>query len=114
MGELLKEYDGRGGDRTKTEGAHGSAPTQRKAASDAGVSEHQQLQAVRVANVPDAAFDAAVEGDKPATVTALAVAADREPPRQAGPTSNRTIADGGSKSEVDFRFGRAQRRCCQS
>jgi hypothetical protein len=38
----------------------------------AGMSEHQQLQAVRVANVPDDAFKAAVEGDKPPTVTALA------------------------------------------
>jgi hypothetical protein len=25
MGELLKEFDGRGGARTKTEGTHGSA-----------------------------------------------------------------------------------------
>jgi hypothetical protein len=72
MGELLKEYDGRGGDRTKTDGTVISAPTQKQAAEAAGISERQQVTAVRVANVPDAAFDAAIEGDKPATVTALA------------------------------------------
>jgi hypothetical protein len=52
MGELLKEFDARGGDRSKTVAAHGSAPSQRDAAAQAGLSEHQQLQAVRVANVP--------------------------------------------------------------
>ncbi len=72
-GELLKAYDGRGGDRSKTEGAHGSAPpTQREAAAAAGLSEHQQLQAVRVANVPREEFEQQVESDDPPTVTELA------------------------------------------
>lgn len=45
-GELLQQIDGRGGDHSKTVGDHGFAPTQRQAAADAGMSEHQQLQAV--------------------------------------------------------------------
>lgn len=72
MGELLKEFDGRGGDRSKSVGAVSSAPTQRQAAEAAGISERQQVTAVRVANVPADTFEAAIESDKPATVTALA------------------------------------------
>lgn len=64
MGELLKQ----GNNQHK----EGDLPTQKEAADAAGISEHQRKQAVRVANVPAEQFDAAVEGDKPATVTALA------------------------------------------
>jgi hypothetical protein len=71
-GELLKQFDGRGGDRSKTTDDHGSAPTQRQAAELAGMSEHQQLQAVRVASIPKEQFEKLVEGDTPPTVTALA------------------------------------------
>lgn len=71
-GELLKQIDGRGGDRSKTEGDHGSAITQRQAAANAGLSEHQQLQAVRVANVPADEFERQVESPTPPTVTKLA------------------------------------------
>jgi hypothetical protein len=41
-------------------------------AERAGLSKHQQTQAVRVANVPTEKFEAAIEAPKPATVTALA------------------------------------------
>lgn len=71
-GELLKQIDGRGGDRSKTEGDHGSAITQRQAAANAGLSEHQQLQAVRVANVPADDFENQVESQNPPTITKLA------------------------------------------
>jgi len=40
-------------------------------ANGAGISEKQRVTAVRVANVPDAEFDAAVESDDPPTVTQL-------------------------------------------
>jgi hypothetical protein len=61
-GELLKQFDARGGDRTKTVGTVSSAPTQRQAA------EH----AVRVANVPEPEFTRQVESAAPPTITALA------------------------------------------
>ena len=67
-GELLKQYDGRGNNQHKV----GGRPIQRAAASDAGMSEHQQKQAVRVASVPEEVFTAQVESDNPPTVTALA------------------------------------------
>jgi hypothetical protein len=72
MGELLKQFDGRGGDRSKKNGAVPSAPTQRQAADKAGISERQRKTAVAVANVPSKRFEEAVEKRKPPTVTALA------------------------------------------
>ena len=50
------------------------APTisQRQAAKEAGLSENQQVTAVRVNNVPRAQFEALVESDKPPSITTLA------------------------------------------
>lgn len=79
-GELLKEIDGRGGDRTKTTAADSSVATQRQVAADAGMSERQQVTAVRVANVPQPQFDLQVESDTPPTVTALAEQGKRPAP----------------------------------
>lgn len=67
-GELLKQFDGRG-DHMKKEAAH---PSQNDIAAQAGMSEHQTKQAVRVANVPEETFDAAVDGEQKTTITKLA------------------------------------------
>ncbi|MCH7717171.1 MAG: hypothetical protein IH876_13635, partial [Gemmatimonadetes bacterium] len=77
-GELLKEFDGRGGDRSKRNGADTSAPTQRDMAEQAGLSKRQQVTAVRVANVPKEEFEAVVESDDPPSVTKLADMGRRE------------------------------------
>jgi hypothetical protein len=70
-GELLKTFQSTGGRPQKTTvGTHGSS--QREAADKAGMSEHQELQAVRVANVPAHDFELAVESDDPPTITRLA------------------------------------------
>jgi len=69
-GELLKTFDGRGRPTENNVGAHGIS--QREAAAGAGMSEHQQLQAVRVANVPATDFETAVESNDPPTITKLA------------------------------------------
>jgi hypothetical protein len=68
-GELLKEFDARGG-HMKNEGA---LISQKQAVDAAGISEYQRPQAVRFANVPASNFEAAIEGEDPATVAALAV-----------------------------------------
>lgn len=68
-GELLKQFDGRGNNQ-HTVGAYGIP--QREAARRAEMSEHQQLQASRVANVPEEQFDDAIGNDNPPTVTAIA------------------------------------------
>jgi hypothetical protein len=72
-GELLKQVDGRGAHwESKTEGNHSFYLTQRQAAADAGFSHHQQVQAVRVANIPTADFERQVESEKPPTISQLA------------------------------------------
>lgn len=71
-GELLKQFDGRGGSKTESKAALTSAPTQREAAADAGMSVHQQRIAVRVANVPESTFETVVDSPSPPTVTKLA------------------------------------------
>ena len=84
-GQLLDEIDGRGGDRTKSGDAPTSGPTQRAAAKQAGMSKDQQVQAVRVARVPDEAFEAQVEGNEPPTVTALAEQGRKIAPKAEAP-----------------------------
>jgi hypothetical protein len=71
-GDLLQEFDGRGGDRKSGGDPTSDRQTQRQAAKAAGMSKDQQVAAVRVANVPDEEFEAAVEREHPATVTELA------------------------------------------
>lgn len=71
-GELLKQFDGRGGDRSKNDATVNFAPTQKQAADDAGLSERQRVTAVRVANVPEPDFEAAVDSEAPPTVSKLA------------------------------------------
>ncbi|HEV8449319.1 MAG TPA: hypothetical protein VGQ44_21020 [Gemmatimonadaceae bacterium] len=71
-GELLKTFQSAGGRPPKTTNGADGSYSQRKAADDAGMSERQELTAVRVANVPADEFEALVESDNPPTVTALA------------------------------------------
>jgi hypothetical protein len=71
-GELLKTFQSPGGRPSKTSGDAPTSFTQRQAADAAGLSKDQEVQAVRVANVPTAEFEAAVESDDPPTVTRLA------------------------------------------
>lgn len=71
-GELLKTFQGPGV-RTDIQPAEGAHPrSQRQAAASAGMSKHQEKQAVRVSKVPEPDFEAAVESDEPPTVTKLA------------------------------------------
>jgi hypothetical protein len=70
-GELLREFDGRPRNSEKQkEGTH--LLLRREAGANAGLSSNQVKTAVRVANVNGEVFEAAVEGENPPTVTALA------------------------------------------
>jgi hypothetical protein len=72
-GELLETFRSPGA-RTDRE-PRGGAPmrlTQRQAAAEAGMSKDQEVQAVRVAKLPEDVFEASVENDDPPTVTKLA------------------------------------------
>jgi hypothetical protein len=71
-GELLKQIEpARGANQNIKEGDHPNV-TRKAAAEDAGLSEHQQKTALRIANVPENDFNESVESDNPPTVTKLA------------------------------------------
>lgn len=72
-GELLKQIDARQGQNlpnSKSEGSH--TFSQADAAGEAGMSKHQQVQATRIASVPQDDFDAQVESPQPPTLSQLA------------------------------------------
>lgn len=71
MGQLLESINPSTGGGNSTGGA--AHPSARKnAASEAGMSLHQQKQAQRVARIPKDNFNAQVESDNPPTVSKLA------------------------------------------
>ena len=72
-GELLKEIRPAKNQHEVKVRASGGAPTSRtQAAKDAGLSRDQRVAALRVASVPAADFEEAVESEVPPTVTELA------------------------------------------
>jgi hypothetical protein len=83
-GELLQQFQtGPQGGRPKGNTTGGHGVSQRAAADAAGISPHQELQAVRVANVPVDDFELLVESDAPPTVTALAEIGTHTRPKDA-------------------------------
>jgi hypothetical protein len=88
-GELLKDFDARGDHRKS-----GDAPTssQREAAEAAGLSKDQQVQAVRVANIPAPEFELQVESANPPTITALAEQGTKQKADTGGLISQRAPA----------------------
>jgi hypothetical protein len=83
-GELLQTFENQGA-RTDQLPAGTVPKSQTQAGSDAGMSERQVKTAVRVANVPDDAFEAAIECECPATVTQLAEMGTTPKPKVAPP-----------------------------
>jgi hypothetical protein len=72
-GELLKQIEpGHGKNQNITDAADSKVLTRTEAARQAGMSERQQVTAVRVANVPAADFEEQVQSPNPPTLTTLA------------------------------------------
>lgn len=92
-GELLKQFDARG-DHRKKDSRGLSSKTRNQAVTEAGMSERQGKQAVRVNNVPRDQFNALVEGDDPPSPAALA---------EIGKSKRRPILDLGERSASDFK-----------
>lgn len=85
-GDLLQTFNKGVGAPPKNR--DGAVPiSQTKAGADAGMSERQIKTAVRVANVPDDVFEAAVESSPPATVTQLAAMGKTSKPAAQSPSS---------------------------
>jgi hypothetical protein len=82
-GELLQTFQSPGARTDKPSGDAPTRLTQRQAADAAGLSKDQEVTAVRVANVPAADFEAALEGDDPPTVTHLAELGTKSQPKVA-------------------------------
>jgi hypothetical protein len=71
-GELLVQIEPGQGARDGKREEVARLPLRSDAAREAGFSQHQQKQAVRIASVPKETFEAQVEALKPATLTQLA------------------------------------------
>lgn len=72
-GELLKQIEpSPGGRPAKTNDGADSSFTRKDVARDAGMSERQQVTAIRVASIPEKQFAAQVESANPPTLTELA------------------------------------------
>jgi len=72
-GELLNQIMTKKGARTDLEPRDGTDPMSRQqVAEDAGLSERQRKNALRVASIPESEFSDMVESDAPPTVTKLA------------------------------------------
>jgi hypothetical protein len=84
-GELLKTFQNPGARTDQPTVGTDERLTQRQAAAGAGMSERQELTAVRVANVPVEDFEAAIESDDPPTVTRLAEAGTASRPTEPQP-----------------------------
>lgn len=92
--------------------AGGDSPTGRmQAAREAGLSKDQYVAVMRVGNIPDEEFEAAIESDDPPTVTALAERGRRERAERAaaiyaaitgGTFKQEPLIDLGGRSPEDF------------
>lgn len=72
-GELLKQIEPQQGQRRDLQPSVGDHTKSREdAAREAGMSKHQQVQATRIANVPEREFEEQVESPKPPTLSQLA------------------------------------------
>lgn len=80
-GELLKQIERGPGKPPKQNGGDAPTITRASAARDAGLSRDQKITALRVASVPEADFEAAVEADEPPTITELAERGKKPQPR---------------------------------
>lgn len=92
LGDLLKLYDAQGqrtdtlsvGDHTKF--------SQKEMADRAGISKHQQVTAVRIANIPEETFEALIESDNTPTATKLAELGKKSNgPRQVDPAATAAL-----------------------
>lgn len=72
-GELIKQIEPQhGANQNISAVGHTKVLTRDGAAREAGMSKHQQVQAIRVANIPEREFEAQVDSPKPPTLSQLA------------------------------------------
>ncbi|WP_191284951.1 hypothetical protein [Aliiroseovarius zhejiangensis] len=72
MGEVLQNIEPAANHHGNSTGGDAPTTSRAQAAREAGISKDQQVQAVRVARVPEQVFEDKTEADRPATITQLA------------------------------------------
>lgn len=106
-GELLNTLDGRPQNAAKQSDGTGTLFSRKEAGSEAGMSKRQQVTAVRVANVPQPDFDAAVEAEhdenevRKALLVSEAVALASAIEREMGERRGRPSGDGDIRPDWD-------------
>lgn len=100
VGELLKEIDSASGAHRKSTGDHTFSRSE--AAREVGLSKHQQVQATRVANVPEETFNELVEAEKPATITQLAEAGRKPATKSSPKPESQTLVDLGGRTHKEY------------
>src|SRR5215510_5997211 len=93
-GELLEEIEVSKGGRPKIGAGDRTSSGRFAAATEAGLSRHQAVTALRVANIPSAEFEPAVESANPPTVTELA--------RRGTATRPKPLVDLGTRTPHEF------------
>jgi hypothetical protein len=83
-GELLREFDGRGGDRRSKAQTppNFDRPARLVIAERAGMTEHKARTAIRIAAIPEDEFEAAIEAAPVPGTTLLAKLSKRPPPNE--------------------------------
>jgi hypothetical protein len=120
-GKLLSEYDARRSKNVGTvvlsrsaaedrfETVRITSPSRTQAANEAGLSERQRITATRIARVPDEKFEAAVEVEKPLTLTKIADLAPRQKSQSAPILTSGMIEEMGRKADAGYIFGALER-----
>jgi hypothetical protein len=90
MGMLLKQFNAQGRRTDQLNDGAIIKLSQQEAAEKAGISEHQRVQAIRVANIPTEKFEAAIEQQKPARSATPRPAANSRGRRSVKEGSNRS------------------------
>lgn len=100
-GELLRQIEpGKTGPKAEFgAGAH-TELTRQSAARDAGLSKHQQVQATRIAAIPEPEFERQIESPKPPTLTQLAKQGVK--PKPAPPPEPKPVLDLKGRDPRDF------------
>jgi hypothetical protein len=75
MGELLRQFDGRGGDRKSDNiksTVNDTFETQKHISEEIGLSKRQKDQSIRLSNIPEETFNEMVESENVPTLSQLA------------------------------------------
>jgi hypothetical protein len=117
-GELLGNFDARGGDRSKTVAPLAFAsPSRSMVAQEAGLSKHKARAAVNIAAIPEPEFEALVESKRPPGTALLAQLKKMWPRERVRSVTERSLSEvlrsehAGRAVEALLQFERSANEC---